>query len=146
MHDCSFPDFGEDREGNTVASQPPFSLVADPSQVLGASIHLAITFTHQHPRYSVFWSTQPTAEYLQGQNTKRYPFLGLSEIGNTTFPRAQSFQQAIQRQDQGAIRLTGLHTIDEVPRKFYTFLSTAILDHSAPWKSICLPNGPQPHP
>ena len=73
-------------------------VIADPSWLLGASIHLAITFTHQHPRYSVFWSTQPTTEYLQGQNTKRYPFLGLSEIGNTTstFPRAQSFQQAIQ--------------------------------------------------
>ena len=28
IHDCSFPDFGEDREGNTaVASQPHFSLV-----------------------------------------------------------------------------------------------------------------------
>ena len=83
-------------------------VIADPSQLLGASIHLEITVTHQHPRYSIFWSTQPTAEYLQGQNTKRYPFLGLSEIGNTisTFPRAQSFQQAIQRQDWGAIHLT----------------------------------------
>ena len=83
-------------------------VIADPSRPLGVSVHLVINFDHRDPRYSVFWSTQPTAGYLQGQSTKKFPLLGLFEVGNTTctFPRADNFMQAINRWGRGAIRFT----------------------------------------
>ena len=83
-------------------------VIADSSRIFEASVHLAINFEHRDPRYSVFCSTQPTAGYLQGPSTKKFPLLGLSEVGNITctFPCADNFMQAINRRDHGAIRFT----------------------------------------
>ena len=107
-------------------------VIADPSRLFGASAHLAINFEHQDPRYSVFWSTQPTAGYLQGPSTKKFPLLSLSEVGNTTctFPCADNFMQAINCRDRSAIHFTYAQA--------YTPLTKA-LENSSPFSQRPFP-------
>ena len=60
------------------------------------------------PRYSIFWRTQPTFDYLRGQTTKKYSVLGLEVVSNvtSTFPREADLLTAIQWHDRGAVHLT----------------------------------------
>ena len=54
------------------------------SKILCSSLHFAINFKHTDSEYSLFWSRLDTAQYIIGADTKKYPLLGLSEIGNVT--------------------------------------------------------------
>ena len=53
-------------------------------KILCSSLHFAINFSHTSPDFSVFWSRHDTAQFLLGSDTKKYPFMGLVEIGNIT--------------------------------------------------------------
>ena len=104
-------------------------VIADPSHLLGAPVHLAINFEHRDPRYFVFWSIQSTAGYLtdgylQGPSTKKFPLLGLSGVGNITytFPCADNFMQTINCWDRGAIHFTYTQLYTQV----YTPLTKAL--------------------
>lgn len=71
--------------GRPTLSNCRLDLVVDkPSKILCASLHFAVNFVHINSEYSLFWSRVDTAQYATGRDTKKYPFMGLSEIGNIT--------------------------------------------------------------
>ena len=82
-------------------------VVADKSLILGASIHVALNFSHNDPGFSMFWSSN-TISYLRGISTRKYPFLGLNELSNitSTFPAGVHLYQAIARRDRTVTRYT----------------------------------------
>ena len=93
---------------------PPLSLhslnldkvVADPSRILGASIHVALNFSHNNRTFSVFWSSDNTAPYLRGLSTRKYPFIGLNEVSNitSTFPAGSYLYLALAQRDRTVAR------------------------------------------
>ena len=82
-------------------------VVADRSLILGASIHVALNFSHNDPRFSVFWRSNTTS-YLRGISTGKYPFLGLNLLSNitSTFSAGVHLYQAIAKRDQTVSRYT----------------------------------------
>ena len=95
---------------------PPLSLhslnldkvVADPSHILGASIHVALNFSHNNRTFSVFWSSDNTAANLRHLSTRKYPFIGLNEVSNvtSTFPAGSHLYLALARRDRTVARYT----------------------------------------
>jgi len=59
-------------------------IVNKADHVQSCSIHVATTFAHTSPNFSTFWNLCKSTELSAGQDIKKYPLLGLSEIGNFT--------------------------------------------------------------
>ena len=59
------------------------TVVADRSLMLSACIHVALYFSHNDAKYSIFWGSNTTS-YLRGMSTRKYPSLGLNEVSNIT--------------------------------------------------------------
>lgn len=83
-------------------------VVVDRSLILGACIHLALNFSHNDARYSIFWGSNTTTSYLRGMSTRKYPFLGLNDVSNitSTFPAGVHLYQALARRDRTVTRYT----------------------------------------
>ena len=83
-------------------------VVVDRSLILSACIHLALNFSHNDARYSIFWGSNTTTSYLRGMSTRKYPFLGLNDVSNitSTFPAGVHLYQALARRDRTVTRYT----------------------------------------
>ena len=92
----------------TLNSTPLDPVVQDESKLLGTSLHHGLNFTHRDSRFTVFWQTWPTFDFLRGQNTRKYPVLGLEEISNvtSTSPRDSDLLAALNRRDRDAVHIT----------------------------------------
>ena len=64
------------------------TVVADRSLILSACIHVALYFSHNDAKYSIFWGSNTTS-YLRGMSTRKYPSLGWMKF--QTLPKP--FQQ-----------------------------------------------------
>lgn len=64
-------------------------LVADVNHLECAGVHIAVNFSARDPENALFWDAERTGAHLRGQQVHRFPFMGLTEVGNTTcrYPR-----------------------------------------------------------
>ena len=59
-------------------------IISSPARVDSSCIHIATTFTHTSPNFSIFWNLLSPTSLYTGQDVKKYPFFGLSQVGNVT--------------------------------------------------------------
>ena len=68
----------------TIDSVHLSSIVNKPHRIQSCSMHIATTFSHTSDHFSTFWYLHKHTEMFAGQDVKKYPLFGLSEIGNVT--------------------------------------------------------------
>lgn len=59
-------------------------IIRKPERLCSSSIHIATTLTHTSPNFSTFWNLLSPTPLYTGRDVKKYPFFGLSQIGNIT--------------------------------------------------------------
>ena len=129
----------------TLNSTPLDPVVQDESKLLGTSLHHGLNFTHRDSRFTVFWQTRPTFDFLRGQNTRKYPVLGLEEISNVTSTslRDSDLLAALNRRDRDAVHITYaqayVYSFHKTFGDFNTTIKLTILAVSPPWKRLYFP-------
>lgn len=68
----------------TIDSVNLSSVINKPHKIQSCSMHIATTFSHPSTHFSTFWNLRKQTDLYTGHDVKRYPLLGLWEVGNVT--------------------------------------------------------------
>ena len=113
----------------TISSLNLDMVIADVHKIEYSCCHIAVNFHHSSGDYSVFWHATEIAIFLRGKRVVKYPFMGLSEIGNvsSSFPRELELKNAWPRQSRDDIHLTHAQAYTPLIKPMDT--STPFHDH-----------------
>lgn len=96
------------------------SIVAKPNKVEGASLHLAVNFTHIDQNFVLVWDRQRTAALLHGKDILKFPMMGLHEIGSvkSSYLTTTVFHQAWEANRRPDVHITYAQAYMPFPKPY----------------------------
>ena len=84
--------------GQQIQISPPLTLqscnlssvINKVRKVQSCSLHIATNFSHDSSNFSTSWNLRKQSDLYLGADVKKYPFFGLSEVGNVTVMKPTS--------------------------------------------------------
>lgn len=100
-------------------------LVGNVDHLECAGLHVAVNFTARDQEGALFWDVEKTGDLFRGQRVHRFPFMGLTEIGNATcsYPR---WPQLLDVWDNRGIHVTHAQAYTPLVKAFGTYRPFAL--------------------